>query len=156
MLIAHIKTVTVTIILYRPTIEQLESLPVVQCTNSHSGSSPLPPPSPLPENEDELHVNGGANGEERPSVEGEKEEPPPGGRVSQNELVHSDGGASSTSDEDDQNGGENYVGEGHELPDFIEHVRLKGRRGRIMVDTLYSVKLSQLLDLSWSDTFSST
>ena len=101
-------------------------------------------------------MNGGANGEERPSVEGEKEEPPPGGRVSQNELVHSDGGASSTSDEDDQNGGENYVGEGHELPDFIEHVRLKGRRGRIMVDTLYSVKLSQLLDLSWSDTFSST
>jgi len=113
----------------RPTIEQLESLPVVQCTNSHSGSSPLPPPSPLPENEDELHVNGGANGEEGPSVEGDKEEPSPGGRVSQNELVHSDGGASSTSDEDDHNCGENYVGEGHELPDFIEHVRLKGRRG---------------------------
>merc|ERR1719391_1259782 len=93
----------------RPTIEQLESLPVVQCTNS---TDHLPPPSPLPENEDELTVNGvnGGSGEEAESATGHQ--------------MADDNSASSDEDE-----GDFYVGDGMALSDFIEHVRLKGRKG---------------------------
>ena len=83
---------------------------MVQCTNN---TDHLPPPSPLPENEDELTVNGvnGGSGEEAESTTGHQ--------------MADDNSASSDEDE-----GDFYVGDGMALSDFIEHVRLKGRKGK--------------------------
>jgi len=113
----------------RPTLEQLESLPVVLCSNGDERSRktdtnqaeasllpppPPPPPPEPPENEDECHI--------------QQEEEETSGAAS---VANANGGGAgenvsvrSSEDEEDD-----YVGEGLSLADFIEHVRVKGRQG---------------------------
>ena len=109
----------------RPTIEQLESMPVVQCTNSSPDPELLPPP--FPENEDELHVNGGSNGDGSGGGGAEVEIT---GESDANQVMTGGGDEGNTTSSDDEGQHENYSGEGMALQDFIEHVRLKGRKGR--------------------------
>ena len=110
---------------YRPTIEQLESMPVVQCTNSSPDPELLPPP--FPENEDELHVNGGSNGDGGSGGGAEVEIT---GESDAHQVMTGGGDEGNTTSSDDEGQHENYSGEGMALQDFIEHVRLKGRKGR--------------------------
>ena len=120
----------------RPTLEQLEGLPVDICSNGgsrHAASSPecYPPPPPPPDHEDECLMN---------------EDPEPhdtNGLPKPDEILNmSPNGADSSSDgvsdddDDDELANDGEVEEvsslcwnGHGLDDFIEHVRIKSKKG---------------------------
>eukprot|EP00095_Tigriopus_kingsejongensis_P005701 snap_masked-scaffold810_size94089-processed-gene-0.1 protein:Tk05701 transcript:snap_masked-scaffold810_size94089-processed-gene-0.1-mRNA-1 annotation:"low quality protein: tyrosine-protein phosphatase non-receptor type 9-like" len=105
----------------QPTLEQLESMPltlqaqgvstVLNISNSATSSNGLtkliiPPPAPPPEDEDALKTV-------------------PNGHP-QSVMVSSTCSSGGLSDDDEE---DQRVAEGLTLPEFIEHVRLKGRRG---------------------------
>lgn len=94
-----------------PTLEQLESLPVVTCTNGRSSSSPSPPPPPAPpENEDD-HVETNEN-------------------VNVNGIIMPNNGHHNQHHDEIELENDAVIEEsGMNLQEFVQHVRAKGRRG---------------------------
>jgi tyrosine-protein phosphatase non-receptor type 9 len=97
-----------------PTLEQLESLPVTANGAVPTPTPPPPPPPAPPENDDDhIETSNGVNAEEVLAAP-------------HNNGAMSDGGMSSE-DEIEATASSNEGG--MSLPEFVEHVRVKGRKG---------------------------